>query len=402
MARLLLTYVLLITCFLLGGCWDDRWERGYTDAYVPVYNNDPGLRQISHLPARPSLNPGKSYTYGVYVLQAETDSGLHIISYQDPTHPVKTGFLRIPGFKKALVEGDYLYADNYNDLVIIPLKELPSVAHVGRVPGAWTRKDFPPFRNVYFQCPDPSKGTVIGWTLTKVEDPKCRTNFQYYDDYSEARPYPNAGIVANAGHIFFADNTDLLSYSIAQPLAPVFKTRYQTREFVDSICLLDNQLIATDIKGSGGSWYDISDPTQFVFKNYLDAIGSCNLFVPSTKYFYTIADPRRRECYAQSSSLTVYQVVDGYSLKGINALPFDTTYALALSGTNLYAATNKGVSILDISAAPALTRLVDRVEEPYTDVTVWGTKLLCRSTTTLDCYDISSPVAIKLISKFAY
>jgi hypothetical protein len=386
MARLLLTYVLLITCFLLGGCFDDRWERGYVDAYVPVYSNNPTLRQISYLPAQAFRTPGKLYTYGVYVFQEEADSGLHIISYQDPAHPVKTGFLRIPGFKKALVEGDYLYADNYNDLVIIPLKELPAVTHVGRVPGAWSRKDFPPFRSAYFECPDPSKGTVIGWTLTKVDNPKCRTNYAYYDDFGEARPYPNAGIVANGENLYFADNLDLVSYSIAQPLAPVFKTK----------------LIVTDVKGHGGSWYDISDPTQFIFKNYLDAFSSCQLFLPTSNYIYTISNPLRRDCYPQTSTLTTYAIEDGYNLKAMNSLPFDTTYALALSGTNLYAATNKGVSILDVSAAPALSRLVDKAAVPYTDVVIRGTELFCRSKATLDCYDISSPVAIKLISKLVY
>ncbi|SFO60856.1 Uncharacterized conserved protein [Chitinophaga sp. YR627] len=402
MARLLLTYVLLITCFLLGGCFDDRWERGYIDAYVPVYSNNPTLRQISYLPARAFRTLGKLYTYDVYILQEEADSGLHIISYQDPAHPVKSAFLRIPGFKKALIEGDYLYADNYNDLVIIPLKELPSLTHVGRVPGAWSRKDFPPFRSAYFECPDPSKGTVIGWTLTKVDNPKCRTNYAYYDDFGEARPYPNAGIVANDKNLYFADNLDLVSYSIEQPLAPVFKTRYETGNFMDSLCVIGNKLIATNIKGGNGSWYDITDPTQVVFKNYLDAFGSCHLFLPTSNYIYAISNPLRRDCYPQTSILTAYAIEDGYDLKAMNSFPFDTTYALALSGTNLYAATNKGVSILDVSAPPALSRLVDKAAVPYTDVVIRGTELFCRGRATLDCYDISSPAAIKLISKLVY
>ena len=403
MARLFLTYVLLITCFLLGGCWDDRWERGYMDAYVPVYDNNPALRQISYLPARKTLNGGKLYSYGIYVLQEESDSGLHIISYQDPAHPVKTGFLRIPGFQKALVEGDYLYADNYNDLVVVPLKELPSVAHVARVPRAWTQKDFPPFRSVYFECPDPSKGTVIGWHLTKVDNPKCRTQFKYYDGYGEARPRLSAGIVGNRGFIYFADNTNIISYNVRQPLSPIQQSRYETGDIMDSLYVFNDMLMTTNARGTGGALYDITDPIIINYRSMLVNLNSCYALLPVGNYIYSAPNPAKNICYpVSSSSLTISEIKDDYSIVAMNALPFDSTYALALSATHLYAATNNGVSIMDVSAAPALTRVADKKADPYIDVMIMGTQLFCRSTVGIDCYDISSPAAIKLISKLAY
>ncbi|ACU63850.1 LVIVD repeat-containing protein [Chitinophaga pinensis] len=403
MARLLLTYVLLITCFLLGGCLDDRWERGYVDAYVPVYDNNPNLRQISYQPARAIRNAGKLYTYGTYILQEESDSGLHIISYQDPAHPVKTGFLRIPGFQKALIEGDYLYADNYNDLIVVPLKELPSVTHVARVSRVWTQKDFPPFRNVYFECPVPTKGTVIGWHLTKVNDPKCRTQFRYYDGYGEQRPRLSAGIVGNKGHIYLADNTDIVSYSVTQPLAPVQQSRYQTGEVMDSLYAFNDMLITTDVRGTGGSLYDISDPLIIQYRTMLTNLSSCYAMLPAGRHIYAAPNPAKRLCYPVSSTtLTVSDIEDDYRIVAKGALPFDSTYALALSGNYLYAATPKGISVVDVSSAPALTRLADKEAVPYIDLVIRGTQLYCRSNISIDCYDISSPAAIKVISKLVY
>jgi hypothetical protein len=403
MARLLLTYVLLITCFLLGGCIDDRWERGYMDAYVPVYNADPVLKQISYLPAKKTINGGKLYTYSFYVLQEEADSGLHLISYQDPAHPVKTGFLRIPGFRKAMVEGAYLYADNFNDLVVIPLNELPSLTHVGRVPGAWTQKDFPPFRDVYFECVDPSKGTVIGWTKKKMDNPKCRTMGHYYSGYGDERPRLSVGMVAKGGNIYFADNADLVSYSIAQPLAPVFKHRLGTGHFMDSLYVLNNHLATTDMKYSGLSLYDISDPAQIQYRVELSQFSSCQLLLDGGHYVYAVNNPLRNQCSAfLNLELSVYELQDDYTIISRNSLRFDTTYSLASSGNYVYAGTNKGVTIVDISATPDIQRFVDKPGDLYTDITIAGSHLFCRSRAMISCYDISAPVSIKLLSKFAY
>ncbi|MBW8685023.1 LVIVD repeat-containing protein [Chitinophaga rhizophila] len=402
MARLLLTYVLLITCFILGGCVDDRWQRGEFDAYVPIYDNDPALKSVSYLPPRKTQHGGKLYTYGTYLLQEETDSGLHIISYQDPAHPVKTGFLRIPGFHKAAIENGYLYADNFDDLVVIPLNDLPALTRVGRVPRTWTSRDFPPYRHVYFECVDPSKGVVVGWRKTKVNNPKCRVMSSYYFDYGEERPRFSAGIVVRNNYLYLADNSTLVSYAITQPLAPVLKQRLETSWIIDSIYALNGQLAVSDVKYHGTNLYNINDAGDIIIHTDLD-LSSCQLLLAKGQYLYTVPNPARNSCYpAPLHGMTVYEMDANSAATERFNLPFDTTYTMALTGNHLYAGTLKGISILDVSAPPAVTRFADKAADAYTDIMITGKYLYCRSKTAIDCYDISVPAAIQFISKLAY
>lgn len=403
MTRLLFTYVLLATCFLLGGCDQDPWMRGAVEGYLPVYDNNPTFKQISYLPARSSVHPGKLYTYGKLVLQAESDSGLHLISYQDPAHPVRTAFLRIPGFRTATVKGDYLYADNYNDLVVIPLKELPSLSHVGRVPGMWTQKDFPPFEGAYFECVDHSKGAVIGWQKGIVNNPQCRAE-RGHKDTDPSQLKLSAGIVVEGDYLYVSDKGNLMSYSIAQPTAPVLKQQLTGTDRIDSIYMF-NELLATVRKErSRISLYDLSNPAVINYKTGLTPPYACEILVPAGKYVYSVGNYNFMMCSpSKEPEVNVYELSADYNtLTLAGSLQFDTTYAVIRGGNYLYAGTSKGISIVDVSAPPVITRFAEKQGDIYTDMIIEGTLLFARSATWIACYDISSPASITLISKLAY
>lgn len=403
MTRLLFTYVLLATCVLLGGCDSDPWMRGAVEGYVPVYDNNPTFRQISYLSAQRNIHAGKLYTYGKLVLQAEQDSGLHLISYQDPAHPVKTAFLRIPGFQTATIKGDYLYADNYNDLVVVSLKELPSLSHSGRVAGVWTQKDFPPYDNVYFECVDHSKGAVIGWEKGIVNNPQCRSAGRYPGPI-EFLMKLGTGIAVGSENLYVSDKGNLISYSIAQPAAPVFKQKLEGANRIDSVYMF-NELVATSSRESNGiSLYDISNPAAMKYKTGLTPPYACEILVPAGKYVYSVGNFNFMMCSpSRQPEVSVYELSADYNtLTLAGSLPFDTTYSVIRSGNYLYAGTSKGISVVDISAAPAITRLPDTQGDIYTDMVIEGTHLFARSAAWIECYDISSPVSIQLISKLAY
>jgi hypothetical protein len=70
-------------------------------------------------------------------------------------------------------KGDLLYVDNGADLVTLNISNPNSVFLVSRVKKAFPNQEFPPFTNTYFECVDESKGIVVGWELTDLQDPQC-------------------------------------------------------------------------------------------------------------------------------------------------------------------------------------------------------------------------------------
>jgi hypothetical protein len=59
---------------------------------------------------------------------------------------------------------------------VLNLSNIASPQVVNRVADAFPPVDqsYPPITRGYFECPDASKGIVIGWEEKLVQNPKCR------------------------------------------------------------------------------------------------------------------------------------------------------------------------------------------------------------------------------------
>lgn len=174
MRRLLLIFS---TSFILYSCDPGRNAlTGKVDAYVPVYNSLSDVQKISVVAQQPTLLAGKIYAYKNYIFQNDLNTGIHIIDNSDPQNPKKIAFIKIPMTSEIAVKGNYLYANNYVDLVVFNITNAANPQFVKRVPGVFsaTSQKFPTASNGYFQCPDVSKGIVIRWELQNIDIPNCR------------------------------------------------------------------------------------------------------------------------------------------------------------------------------------------------------------------------------------
>ncbi len=149
---------------------------GKTDAYVPVYSSLSDAEQISVKPQQPTKEAGKIYAFGNYIFQNDLNSGIHIIDNTNKSNPIKIAFLSIPFSTEIAVKGNYLYSNNYVDLVVFDLTDPSSPKLVKRVSNVFppANQNYPPVNNAYFQCPDKSKGIVVRWEIKNVDIPNCR------------------------------------------------------------------------------------------------------------------------------------------------------------------------------------------------------------------------------------
>lgn len=399
MTRLLQTYLLFIVCCMLASCYDEPWERGDIDGYAPIYSTDATLKQISFQPPRKTVNGGKLFTAGTNVLQEEIDSGLHVISYQDPAHPVKTGFLRIPGFQVAAIEGDYLYANNYNDLIAIPLKALSANMTVGRAVGAWKQLDYPAGERIYFECVDPAKGVVIGWRKAKVHNPQCRKPLQLYDDAkSDDAGRDNAGLVVLHEKLYLANPEALVMYSLSSPGQPVVvKSHGLSGPRADSIFLLNNELAiayATQLYR-----YDTASLDDISFYN---SLSYCLKVTAKGDTAYTIAS-QKNLCGGPSSNMLQLKLrKDSTGVVEISRLQVGMANAFVIAGSYIYVATEQGMAIVNIAGA-TLESAGDLFIGNYSDIVAKGSLLFLQNNQEIACYSIAaSPVAPMLISKLPY
>ncbi len=162
----------------LSSCWgrvcdNCNPEQTVAEAYLPVYGYDSVKYMVNPMPAQPIKAAGKIYVWGKLLFQVEQYVGIHVIDYTDKQNPVKLGFIGLKGCTEVAVKGNYLRANNMKDLVTIDISQPAQVKEVSRIKGAFTQMftnyeyEQPDVRGVYYECPNPSKGDVIGWKIEK-------------------------------------------------------------------------------------------------------------------------------------------------------------------------------------------------------------------------------------------
>jgi len=173
---------LLSVSILFSGCTPYETVPNNVEGYAPVYSQDVStLKTIKTEPARTTVNGGKIYTIGNLLFQVEQDSGIHIISYANPSSPQKLGFIRSFMCQELAVKNGFIYTNNLSDLVVIDINNISNIAEVGRTADVFPdlALQYPPktainqFERIYFECPDPKKGVIVAWKKQTINKPKC-------------------------------------------------------------------------------------------------------------------------------------------------------------------------------------------------------------------------------------
>lgn len=170
------TVLIILSSLFLFSCDPKQHYYGANHIYVPVYSTLSAVHQYAVEPQKPTVQAGKIYAYGNYIFQNDLYTGIHIIDNRDQ-NAVKIAFLNIPLNTDIAIKGNYLYANNYTDLLVFDITDPAHPQFIKRVPDVFppVDQDYPPFTNIYFQCPDKSKGIVIRWEQNdSIPLPNCR------------------------------------------------------------------------------------------------------------------------------------------------------------------------------------------------------------------------------------
>lgn len=171
--------ILLLCAFAVSCTPDDNGTDPVSTsphAYIPQYLATSDVQQITVQTAKATQQAGKIYAFGNYIFQNDLQQGFHIIDNTDRKHPLKLAFLKVPYSTEIAIKGNYLYTNNLNDLVVFDISNIQSPRLVKRVEKVFpaVNQKYPPYNNVSFECPDPSKGTIVKWELKTSIKVFCR------------------------------------------------------------------------------------------------------------------------------------------------------------------------------------------------------------------------------------
>lgn len=170
----LVIVALLFGTMFLNSCNNNTKREEW--GYIPIYAATADLKNVHSTTPQPTVLAGKIYRYGKWIFQVEQGKGIHIIDAAQRQNPVKTSFIYIPGCSELSVRMNKLYTNNYRDLIEIDITQPQQIVVTHRLENIFpsVSQDYPPQAGAWFECPDPSKGTIIAWTEKLLQNPKCQ------------------------------------------------------------------------------------------------------------------------------------------------------------------------------------------------------------------------------------
>lgn len=144
--------------------------------YAPIYATNADWQNIKSEGPKNIINGGKIYSYNQWTFVMDAGLGIHVINTSQPENAIKTAFIRVPGCNEISIKNNILFTDNHTDLICIDISDIQHVKVTSRMEKVYqgVNQEGPPVNGVYFECPEKSKGMIIGWEEKQLNNPKCR------------------------------------------------------------------------------------------------------------------------------------------------------------------------------------------------------------------------------------
>lgn len=150
--------------------------------WKPTYVADTSIKKVKFYNSpRPMVTAGKIYVFGNTIFQNDIGKGIHLIDNAAPANAKRVAFIELGGNTDISIKGNYLYANNFNDMVVIDITNISAPVEVKRFKGVFNTFDSqrpynwqaPPDTG-YYACPRYfNDSIIINWVKDSVY-PYCR------------------------------------------------------------------------------------------------------------------------------------------------------------------------------------------------------------------------------------
>jgi len=152
--------ILMVVMALLCSCSQEDRINEFANFAVPVYKSKAALRQsVGVTSPQATHSDGKIYIAEKLLFYIAQEQGIHIFDNSNPAQPQNIAFIQVEGVHDISVKGNYLYADNFMDLVVFNLSNLQQISLVQTLPDVF--EFYPQF---------PAGADFMAWDVIPNED----------------------------------------------------------------------------------------------------------------------------------------------------------------------------------------------------------------------------------------
>jgi LVIVD repeat len=178
----------LLSFIFLSSCWGKKYYPDTIDyskkviGWKPIYGADSTFKKVKYYNTPRSMSQaGKIYVFGNAIFQNDIGKGIHIINNTIPANAQRVAFIELGGNTDIAIKGNFLYANNYNDMVVIDITTINAPIEVKRFKNTFNTNDVlkpyiwqAPKDTGYYECPQYyNDSIIINWVKDSVKQ-NCR------------------------------------------------------------------------------------------------------------------------------------------------------------------------------------------------------------------------------------
>jgi hypothetical protein len=308
---------------------------------------------------------GKIYIKDNYLFVNEKYKGIHVFDNSNPSSPVNLAFLDIPGNVDLAVRGNYLYADNYVDLIVLDISNLNAPVEVARIKDIFPytipeTTDIYPISNI-----DQQQGVIVGWQVEQITEEVTVDGimpYYYFDKgmgafmMNDVRGAPTqtvgvggsmARFIINGDQFYGLNQSNMQVINITEPTNPVAGTKIEMSRMVETVFIEGSDLfIGTQ---TGMLIYDVSSPATPVYKSEYNHFQSCDPVVVQDNYAYVTLRAGNR-CGNWQNVMEVIDIKNIMSPVLMKSYSMSEPYGLGIDNKTLFVCDGQaGLKIYDAS-----------------------------------------------------
>jgi hypothetical protein len=342
-----------LICFFFHSCLKDTTTKRYV-YYKPVYKTKDEVRaNMKSGPAQDIESPGKIYVKGNYIFLNELEKGVHIIDYSNPANPKNIAFIAIPGNEDIAVQGNYLFADEYSDLVTFDISNPLDTKLVDTDSGAFPERYYSPDADKvivdWIKVDTTIEGEVGGWWRREyVAVPEAL-------DMSKAATPGQAGIGGSMArftlmdnHLYTVSNHSLNVFNIENNANPAFVTNVSAGFDIETIYPFKNQLFIGSEEGM--YIFNVDNPDAPYSVGTFSHAKACDPVIADDKYAYITLRTGTSCNNATENVLHILDVTNPGNATLLKSYPFTNPHGLTKDGNLLFICDGKdGLKLLNAS-----------------------------------------------------
>ncbi len=404
-------WLIAVCLFMFTACNDEEGNNETAKFAVPIVKTLSEIRNsITIESAQPTQSDGKIYVTQNLLFYIAQESGIHVFDNSNPQNPQNMIFINLEGVHDIAIKGNYLYADNFVDLVVFDISDLNNITLVRTVENVL--EFYPAYpEEAEFYAYDEYPGVneiMVGFRIETRKKPDYNEMVLANDAFAILESSSGGTIGTGGSFAKFQINNNAL-YTVENFDLNVFNITNPEQTF------FDKSIYMTEWMG-GGIFETLFKQKEFLFIGSTNGMYIVNAFDEFNPYFVsgfshaTACDPvvvhantayitvrGGSTCGAIEDQINVIDITNIENPTLISTYLLNQPYGLGIRNNVLYVCADGNLNVFDATNSAELV-LQNTYNDQVKDVIALDTHLIAVGTNKIVQYNYGDNHTLEVIS----